>query len=192
MTYYEILGVPEDASHKTITMAYRELAVKYHPDRYDGDPKTAEKVLKQLNVAYSVLCNHEKRTLYDSFLLSHRMPSEHKPEAPAQNCVTKEQVQRTTEELRKSESKFRRNKLKRFAFTALFFSIVFFAIAYFRSELSLIELAGEFVACVAMAIPFVLFNSIIFHQLFESSRNEEAYLEHLRKELQEQENNLTK
>lgn len=64
--YYEILGVPRTATPEQIKRAYRKLAVKYHPDKNPGD-KTAEERFKQINEAYAVLSDPEKRKQYDAF-----------------------------------------------------------------------------------------------------------------------------
>ncbi len=64
--YYEILGVSRTASAEEIKRAYRKLAVKYHPDKNPGD-KTAEERFKQINEAYAVLSDPEKRKQYDAF-----------------------------------------------------------------------------------------------------------------------------
>jgi len=62
--YYEILGVPRDASQKDIQKAYRKLARKYHPDvNKDAD---AENRFKEINEAYEVLRDAEKRKKYDT------------------------------------------------------------------------------------------------------------------------------
>jgi curved DNA-binding protein len=62
--YYKILGVSKNASQEEIKKAYRKLAVKYHPDKNQGD-KRAEERFKELSEAYEVLRNPEKRQKYD-------------------------------------------------------------------------------------------------------------------------------
>ncbi len=66
MDYYEVLGVSKTASAVEIKKAYRKLALKYHPDRNKGD-KTAEAKFKEINEAYAVLSDPEKRKQYDTF-----------------------------------------------------------------------------------------------------------------------------
>ncbi len=62
--YYQILGVDRKASEDEIKRAYRKLALKYHPDRNPGD-KEAEEKFKEVNEAYQVLSDAEKRARYD-------------------------------------------------------------------------------------------------------------------------------
>jgi molecular chaperone DnaJ len=64
--YYELLGVKRDASAKEIKKAFRQLAMKHHPDRNKGD-KDAERRFKEINEAYNVLSDPKKRTQYDRF-----------------------------------------------------------------------------------------------------------------------------
>ena len=64
--YYDILGVSRDADEREIKKAYRRLARKYHPDMNEGD-KQAEEKFKDVNEAYEVLSDPEKRKLYDQF-----------------------------------------------------------------------------------------------------------------------------
>lgn len=64
--YYEILGVSKDASPSDIKKEYRKLAKKYHPDLNQGDEEAANK-LKEINEAYEVLSDKEKREKYDKF-----------------------------------------------------------------------------------------------------------------------------
>jgi DnaJ-class molecular chaperone len=62
--YYDILHIPPTAAEKDIKKAYRQLALKYHPDRNPGD-KAAEDRFKSIAEAYSVLIDPEKRQRYD-------------------------------------------------------------------------------------------------------------------------------
>jgi curved DNA-binding protein len=64
--YYEILGVPRNATDKDIRQAYRKLARQHHPDVNPGD-KTSEEKFKQINEAHSVLLDPEKRRKYDKY-----------------------------------------------------------------------------------------------------------------------------
>jgi len=64
--YYEILGVNRNAKGDEIKKAYRKLALKYHPDRNKGN-KQAEEQFKEINEAYAVLSDKEKRQQYDTF-----------------------------------------------------------------------------------------------------------------------------
>jgi molecular chaperone DnaJ len=62
--YYEILGVGRDADPAAIKKAYRNLAMQYHPDR---NPGNGEEKMKEVNQAYAVLCDPQKRSLYDTY-----------------------------------------------------------------------------------------------------------------------------
>jgi curved DNA-binding protein len=62
--YYETLGISKDADHSAVRKAFRKLARKYHPDTAK-DKSTAEEKFKELNEAYEVLGNAEKRKKYD-------------------------------------------------------------------------------------------------------------------------------
>jgi len=64
--YYTLLGVSKTATADEIKKAYRRLALKYHPDRNKGD-KEAEEHFKEINEAYAVLSDQEKRRQYDMF-----------------------------------------------------------------------------------------------------------------------------
>src|ERR1700733_8507490 len=61
--YYNVLGVQKNASEEDIKKAFRKLAHQYHPDKKEGN----EAKFKEVNEAYSVLGNKEKRAQYDRF-----------------------------------------------------------------------------------------------------------------------------
>lgn len=60
---YDVLGVKKDATEQEIKKAFRKLTLEYHPDREGGD----EVKFKEINAAYEVLSNKEKRELYDKY-----------------------------------------------------------------------------------------------------------------------------
>lgn len=70
--YYKILGVDEDTTGQQIKAAYHELAFQYHPDRNRDNPSATER-MKEINEAYSVLSDAQKRRRYDA--LRHRYGS---------------------------------------------------------------------------------------------------------------------
>jgi DnaJ-class molecular chaperone len=66
--YYDILGVSKDATQEEIKKAYRKQAVEWHPDKHeDKDKEAAEKRFKEINEAYQVLSDSQKRSAYDQF-----------------------------------------------------------------------------------------------------------------------------
>ena len=66
--YYQVLGVAKNASDEDIKKAYRKLAMKYHPDRNQGDKsKEAEEQFKEAKEAYEMLSDAKKRTAYDQY-----------------------------------------------------------------------------------------------------------------------------
>lgn len=64
--YYEVLGVSKNASKEEVKKAYRQMAIKYHPDKNPGD-HTAEEKFKEAAEAYEVLSDENKRSRYDRF-----------------------------------------------------------------------------------------------------------------------------
>jgi curved DNA-binding protein len=63
--YYQTLGVPDNANQEDIKRAFRKLAFKYHPDTNPGNEKQAEEKFKEINEAYGVLGDKNKRQQYD-------------------------------------------------------------------------------------------------------------------------------
>ncbi|XWS42341.1 hypothetical protein CRYUN_Cryun16bG0006300 [Craigia yunnanensis] len=69
--YYSVLGISKDASFSDIRIAYRKLALKWHPDRYARNPGVAgeaKRRFQQIQEAYSVLSDNTKRSMYDTGL----------------------------------------------------------------------------------------------------------------------------
>ena len=67
--YYQVLGVDRNASQQEIKKAFRQLALRYHPDRNLNDPEQAEEKFKEINEAYEVLGDEIRRIKYD-YLIS--------------------------------------------------------------------------------------------------------------------------
>lgn len=72
MNYYELLEIAPNASDEVIRMAYKALVKKYHPDSYKGDADEAQRIMAEINQAYEVLSDKEKRALYDETLVLSR------------------------------------------------------------------------------------------------------------------------
>ena len=64
--FYEILGIGRSASDDEIKKSYRKLAMKYHPDRNQGDVES-EKKFKEASAAYEILKDPQKRSAYDQY-----------------------------------------------------------------------------------------------------------------------------
>jgi molecular chaperone DnaJ len=79
--YYQLLRVSPHATAQEIKAAYRKLAFQYHPDRNQGNALT-EGVLKEINEAYSVLSNPEKRKFYNASIAVSSYSPRHKRQAP--------------------------------------------------------------------------------------------------------------
>lgn len=70
MNYYKILNLSPNASHQQIKSSYKKMVKQYHPDLYVGDKEFAEQKIKQINEAYDILSNLEKKAEYDAYLKS--------------------------------------------------------------------------------------------------------------------------
>lgn len=77
MNYYELLEISPNASDEVIKTAYKALVKKYHPDSYKGDLDEAQRIMADINQAYEVLSDREKRAAYDEMIsLSHHSSAE--------------------------------------------------------------------------------------------------------------------
>ena len=94
--YYEILGVPRDVSDEDLKKAYRKLVLQYHPDRNPGD-KTAEEKIREINAAYEVVGDPEKRRAYDRL----RFGDEVRDERPDPGVILEQMEQKLFDEGRK-------------------------------------------------------------------------------------------
>ena len=65
--YYEILGIEKNADESEIKKAYRKMAVKWHPDKNPDNKEVAEEKFKEINEAYEVLSDAQKKNLYDKY-----------------------------------------------------------------------------------------------------------------------------
>ncbi len=90
MNYYKILKIPKTASDRQIKSSYKELVKKYHPDLYVGDKNFAEKKMKEINEAYDILSNPEKKSEYDAYLntASHSSTNYNSTSAPSSESKT--------------------------------------------------------------------------------------------------------
>ena len=91
--YYEILEVNKNASPEIIDKAYKTLAKKYHPDlQSEENKKQGEEIFKQINEAYEVLSNEEKRKQYDMTLEENNSLNEQIEELYHENVDLKQQI----------------------------------------------------------------------------------------------------
>lgn len=91
--YYEILEVDKNASPEIIEKAYKTLAKKYHPDLQTGEnKKQAEEILKQINKAYEVLSDPEKKEHYDASLVDHSVSEEKFNQIYQENQILKNKL----------------------------------------------------------------------------------------------------
>ena len=72
--YYELLGVPSDASDEDLRKTYRRLALQWHPDRNTADPTATER-FQEISEAYAALSDPDKRREYDALRAAHAEPS---------------------------------------------------------------------------------------------------------------------
>lgn len=106
MNYYELLEISPNASDEVIRMAYKALVKKYHPDSYKGDLGEAQKIMADINQAYDVLSDREKRSAYDETI-------SHSDHSPAEEEAASKQTQVATASYRQTPPPQKRNPLRR-------------------------------------------------------------------------------
>ena len=91
--YYDILQINQNASPEIIEKAYKTLAKKYHPDlQEESNKKEAEEILKEINEAYEILSNPDKKALYDQNLKNQTISQEDYEQIYSQNMELKEEL----------------------------------------------------------------------------------------------------
>ena len=97
LDYFETLGVSRDASDVAIKKAYRKLALQYHPDR-NPDSKAAEEKIREINAAYEVIGDPERRKTYERLLFGIEIKED---EAPDPAVIREQMDQKLHDEGRK-------------------------------------------------------------------------------------------
>lgn len=130
MSYYDILGIPHNASQEDIKRAYREQIKFFHPDVFDGPPEVARIKSTQLNEAYEVLKDPKKRQVYDFKLLEEQSRKE---QEERQNKREENQEQRSREEKKESEARTEKQEIdhKNGIDTGYLISLVFLILCLF-------------------------------------------------------------
>ena len=91
--YYEILQINQNASPEIIEKAYKTLAKKYHPDlQEESNKKQAEEILKEINEAYEILSDPNKKNLYDQNLKNQTISQEEYDQVHEENEFLKEKL----------------------------------------------------------------------------------------------------
>lgn len=86
--YYKILQVASDASPEVIQMAYKALAKKYHPDLNPGQEEAMQEKMKDLNEAYEILSDKDKRWQYNQSFYQNEESSHYSESEPQRNSWT--------------------------------------------------------------------------------------------------------
>lgn len=91
--YYDILQINQNASPEIIEKAYKTLVKKYHPDlQEESNKRKAEEILKEINEAYEILSNPDKKALYDQNLKNETISQEDYEKMYVQNEKLKEEL----------------------------------------------------------------------------------------------------
>lgn len=113
--YYEILGVDINASAEQIKQAYFKQIKKYHPDTFDGDKNYAEQITANLNIAYGILSDSEKKYEYDQklgFNKTKPKPKKQKPNNQQSNKQNSTQNNQKNTKQQKADNNSQKNNNK--------------------------------------------------------------------------------
>lgn len=106
--HYQILGISRNADSKEIKQAYKKLAVKFHPDKNNGD-KYFEERFKEIQESYEILINQQKKSeydrIYDSFFSNKQRENYSHSQSTYKNTSTSNSNQKETEQKREEKKK---------------------------------------------------------------------------------------
>jgi len=109
--YYQILGLPNFASSDAVRKSFRKLALQYHPDKHGGN-SIYENKFKEINAAYQILGDPQKKTLYDQQLLYSYSTNKTSQQQSTRTNTTTNQHSHSSENKRKEAKPYRQKKRK--------------------------------------------------------------------------------
>ncbi len=131
--YYEVLKISRASTSEEIKKAYRKLASQYHPDKYPEKTKFAEDMMKEINVAYSVLSDAIKKKDYDDWLGAETSSNDNSQPGSNQNTSSQDN-KATSEEAKKEEGPFEKPKFDNYEFTFVVIIFIFFLIIFLKTS----------------------------------------------------------
>ena len=159
MTYYDVLGVPSNASAEEIKKAYRAQIKFFHPDVFEGNPNVANLKTLQLNEAYATLKDPEKRYLYDLSIQNQQARSPNDAPEPEEPDPAEEEARAPEEPASQSDEKTPKKTFKIVAEIliptfALIVTILFICFLFMVPDA--LEVAGIILGTLFLLYLFVL------------------------------------